>query len=154
MSTVLAIFIGGKEIISGNLTIGHIVEFILYITKLTWPVASLGWITSLVQRAAASQERINEFLKTEPTIKSEVVKKTTIKGDIEFDKVDFKYQNSGIQALKNVSMKIKAGETIGIIGRTGSGKSTLAAMIARFYDPESGRILGDGNDLKKIDLHN
>ena len=154
LSTIFTIYIGGLQEINGEITVGNIPEFVIYINMLTWPFAATGWVTSLVQRAAASQKRINEFLKTEPTIKSEVVKKTTIKGDIEFDKVDFKYQNSGIQALKNVSMKIKAGETIGIIGRTGSGKSTLAAMIARFYDPDSGIIRVDGNDLKKIDLHN
>jgi ATP-binding cassette subfamily B protein len=154
LSTIFTIYIGGLQEINGEITVGNIPEFVIYINMLTWPFAATGWVTSLVQRAAASQKRINEFLKTEPTIQSKIVKKVPIRGDIEFRNVDFKYENSGIQALKNVSFKIKAGQTIGIIGRTGSGKSTLAAMIARFYDPASGSISVDGSDLRHIDLYN
>jgi len=154
LSTIFTIYIGGLQEINGEITVGNIPEFVIYINMLTWPFAATGWVTSLVQRAAASQKRINEFLKTEPTIQSTIVKKVPIKGNIEFNRVDFKYENSGIQALKNVSLKIKAGQTIGIIGRTGSGKSTLAAMIARFYDPDSGSISVDGSDLRHIDLFN
>jgi ATP-binding cassette subfamily B protein len=154
LSTIFTIYIGGLQEINGEITVGNIPEFVIYINMLTWPFAATGWVTSLVQRAAASQKRINEFLKTEPSIKSNKIDKKEIRGDIQFKNVDFKYENSGIQALKNVSIKIKAGQTIGIIGRTGSGKSTLAAMIARFYDPDAGVILIDNEDLKKIDLHN
>lgn len=154
LSTIFTIYIGGLQEINGEITVGNIPEFVIYINMLTWPFAATGWVTSLVQRAAASQKRINEFLKTEPSIKSNKIDKKEIRGDIQFENVDFKYENSGIQALKNVSIKIKAGQTIGIIGRTGSGKSTLAAMIARFYDPDAGVIRIDNEDLKKIDLHN
>lgn len=154
LSTIFTIYIGSLQEINGEITVGNIPEFVIYINMLTWPFAATGWVTSLVQRAAASQKRINEFLKTEPSIISSREEKVDIKGNIQFYNVDFKYENSGIQALKDVSLSIKAGETIGIIGRTGSGKSTLAAMIARFYDPDSGFIQIDGNDLSIIDLYN
>ena len=154
LSTIFTIYIGGLQEINGEISVGNIPEFVIYINMLTWPFAATGWVTSLVQRAAASQKRINEFLKTEPSIQNPVEDEIPIKGDITFNNVDFKYENSGIQALKNVSISIKAGEKIGIIGRTGSGKSTLAAMIARFYDPDKGEILIDGQNLKEIDLYN
>jgi len=154
LSTIFTIYIGSLQEISGEITVGNIPEFVIYINMLTWPFAATGWVTSLVQRAAASQKRINEFLNTEPEVLNAREEKVSIKGDIDFENVDFTYENSGIQALKNVSISIKAGETIGIIGRTGSGKSTLAAMIARFYDPDKGKILIDGQILTDIDLYN
>ncbi len=154
LSTIFTIYIGSLQEINGEISVGNIPEFVIYINMLTWPFAATGWVTSLVQRAAASQKRINEFLNTEPEIINPKEENISIKGDITFSNVDFKYENSGIQALKNISITIKAGETIGIIGRTGSGKSTLAAMIARFYDPDTGKVLIDGQDLKDIDLYN
>jgi ATP-binding cassette subfamily B protein len=154
LSTIFTIYVGGMQEIKGEITVGNIPEFVIYINMLTWPFAATGWVTSLVQRAAASQKRINEFLNTEPTIKNPIIDPVEIKGNIEFKNINFTYKNSGIQALKDVNLSIKAGETIGIIGRTGSGKSTLAAMIARFFDPDSGSILIDGKDLRDIDLHN
>ena len=154
LSTIFTIYVGGMQEIKGEITVGNIPEFVIYINMLTWPFAATGWVTSLIQRAAASQKRINEFLKTEPTIKNPIIDPIEIKGDIEFKNISFTYKNSGIQALKDVNLSIKAGETIGIIGRTGSGKSTLAAMIARFFDPDSGTIEIDGKDLRDIDLHN
>ncbi len=154
LSTIFTIYIGGLQEIKGEISVGNIPEFVIYINMLTWPFAATGWVTSLIQRAAASQKRINEFLKTEPQVKNPITEEIEIKGNIEFDNISFTYENSGIQALKNVNLRIKAGETIGIIGRTGSGKSTLAAMIARFFDPDHGEIRIDGRDLKTIDLNN
>lgn len=154
LSTIFTIYIGGLQEINGEISVGNIPEFVIYINMLTWPFAATGWVTSLVQRAAASQKRINEFLNTEPRILNAKEDPIDIKGDITFKNVSFKYENSGIEALKNISLSIKAGETVGIIGRTGSGKSTLAAMIARFYDPDKGSITIDGNPLTKIDLNN
>lgn len=154
LSTIFTIYIGGLQEIKGEISVGNIPEFVIYINMLTWPFAATGWVTSLIQRAAASQKRINEFLKTEPQIKNPITEEIEIKGNIEFDNISFTYENSGIQALKNVNLSIKAGETIGIIGRTGSGKSTLAAMIARFFDPDEGEIKIDGRDLRTLDLNN
>lgn len=152
LSVLLTIFVGGAQVIEGSLTIGNIAEFIMYVSMLTWPVASLGWVTSLIQRAAASQKRINEFLK----IKSDIVSKenltTPIRGEIIFEHVSFKYPDSGIQALNDVSFKVAPGESIAVIGTTGSGKSTIANIICRLYDITNGKVLIDGQPIKNYNV--
>ncbi len=153
LSTIFTIFIGGKLAIAGEISLGNIAEFVIYVNMLTWPVASLGWVTSLVQRAAASQERINEFLLAIPDIKNTGTSKEPIKGDIEFENVSFTYPNSNIVALKNVSFKINAGESLAILGRTGSGKSTIASLLVRLYDVDKGEIIIDGKNIKDIDIN-
>lgn len=153
ISTLLTIYIGGQEVINGTITAGNIAEFIIYVNMLTWPVTSVGWVTSLVQRASASQKRINEFVQLVPEIKVENNQsKIDIKGDIEFKNVTFHYPDTGIKALKNVSFKISAGQTMAIIGRTGSGKSTIANLLFRMYDIDEGELLVDGINIKKHQL--
>jgi ATP-binding cassette subfamily B multidrug efflux pump len=152
LSTLFTLYIGGMQAINGKITYGNIAEFIVYVNRLTWPIASLGWVTSLIQRAAASQTRINEFLHTQPEIISKSEETEVIKGDIEFKNVRFVYPDSGIQALKNVSFKIPVGTSIAIIGRTGSGKSTIANLICRLYDVTEGEILIDHKNIKNISL--
>ena len=152
LSNVITIYIGGIEVMKGNITSGNIAEFIVYLNLLTFPVISLGWVTSLIQRAAASQKRINEFLQTEPEIKSPNVGKQAIKGFIEFRNVSFIYPDTGIQALKNVSFTIAPGELVAIIGRTGSGKSTIANLIMRMYDCTNGELLIDGQGVTSLNL--
>ncbi len=154
ISNVIIIYVGGVEVMKGNVTPGNIAEFIVYLSQLMFPVISLGWVTSLVQRAAASQKRINEFLKTEPDIKSPNNEKHQIKGEITFQNVSFTYPDTGIQALKNVSFTAKPGEMVAIIGRTGSGKSTIANLIMRMYDCDSGEIAIDGQALTRQNLDN
>jgi len=152
LSTLFTLYIGGMQAINGKITYGNIAEFIVYVNRLTWPIASLGWVTSLIQRAAASQTRINEFLHTQPEIISKSEETEVIKGDIEFKNVRFVYPDSGIQALKNVSFKIPVGTSIAIIGRTGSGKSTISNLICRLYDVTEGEILIDHKNIKNISL--
>ncbi|MCO5234134.1 MAG: ABC transporter ATP-binding protein/permease [Chitinophagales bacterium] len=152
ISTLLAIYIGGNEVARGRFTAGNIAEFVVYINMLTWPVASLGWAVSLVQRAAASQKRINEFLQVTPDIVSGdkyIINKIE---SIRFDNVSFVYPDTGIVALKNISFEIKAGEKIAIVGKTGSGKSTIAELLVRNYDPLSGQIYINNLPLKEIQL--
>lgn len=152
LSTVLVVYIGGNQVINGTASFGNIAEFIIYVNLLTWPVASLGWITSIIQRAAASQKRINEFLKIKPGITSGKAIKKEIKGGVTFKSVSFVYPDTGIKALTDVSFSLKHGESLAIIGTTGSGKSTIANLICRMYDPTSGIILIDDTDLKDLDL--
>ena len=154
VSNILVIYIGGKQYINGEIeSVGVIAEFILYVNMLTWPVAIVGWLTSIVQRAEASQKRINEFLKETPEIKNSIGSDTTpIKGKIEFKDVSFTYEDTEITALKNLSFTVNEGETVAIIGKTGSGKSTILDLIARLYDVTSGEILVDDIPLKKHDL--
>ncbi len=152
LSNVINIYVGGIEVMKGNITAGNIAEFIVYLNLLTFPVISLGWVTSLVQRAAASQKRINEFLHQQPEIISPNVPKKVINGQIEFNTVSFIYPDTGIQALKNVSFTAKPGEMVAIIGRTGSGKSTIANLIMRMYDCTGGDILIDGQAVKQLNL--
>lgn len=151
LSTILAVYIGGQEVIAGNISLGNIAEFIIYVNILTWPVTSLGWITSLVQRAAASQSRINEFLDIQSDI-TNGTEKITIKGELTFENVSLTYPESDNKALKNINFKIKQGETIAILGKTGSGKSTLANLVSRMMDPTEGQLLIDGVPLKNMDL--
>ncbi len=152
VSTIMTIFIGGRLAMEGKISMGNIAEFVIYVNMLTWPVASLGWVTSLVQRAAASQQRINEFMDTKASIVNSTNEKMEIHGNIEFKNVSFTYPDSGIKALQNISLNIKAGESVAILGRTGSGKSSLAGLVSRLYDTDSGSILIDERDIRTLNL--
>jgi ATP-binding cassette subfamily B protein len=152
LSVILTIYIGGNKVINGQITYGNIAEFVIYVNMLTWPVTALGWITSIIQMAAASQKRINEFLKEKNNIVSEENLALELKGDIHFKNVSFTYADSGIKALKNVSFEVKAGETIAIIGTTGSGKTTIANLIGRMFDATSGEIEIDARGIKTYNL--
>ena len=155
ISNLLIISIGGFMYINGSITnIGVIAKFILYINMLVWPVASLGWVSSLVQEAEASQKRINEFLKIEPDIKNETSTKMQFEGEITFKNVSLIYEDTNIKALDNISFEVKKGETLAIIGRTGSGKSTILSLISRLHDPTSGDVIIDGIALPKANLEN
>ena len=147
ISNILIIYVGGKEIINGNLTAGNITEFILYVSMLTWPVMALGWTTSQIQRAASSQQRINEFLDQKTTLVSQKNIVQPLNGAITFKNVGFVYPDSGIQALENFDLEVKQGESVAILGTTGSGKSTLAHLLCRLYDPTEGEIRIDGIPL-------
>ncbi|MBR9997819.1 MAG: ABC transporter ATP-binding protein [Cyclobacteriaceae bacterium] len=152
LSTIITIFVGGAEVIRGTLSFGNIAEFIIYINMLTWPVTSLGWITSIIQRAAASQKRINEFLLEKNTILSKENVREEISGEIVFENVSFVYPDTGIQALKDVSFTVKPGETLAVIGSTGSGKSTIANLLCRLFDVSSGNIHIDQYDIRAYDV--
>ena len=154
ISNIFVIYIGGQQYINGEIaSVGVIAEFVLYVNMLTWPVAIVGWLTSIIQRAEASQKRINEFLKVIPEIKNEVSQDTPIAGKIEFKNVSFTYDDTNITALKNISFTIEEGQTVAILGKTGSGKSTILDLIARLYDVDSGKILIDNVPLKKLNLN-
>jgi len=153
LSTLLTVYIGGKQAIAGKITSGNIAEFIIYINMLTWPFTAIGWVTSIIQRAAASQRRINEFLFLKPEIESPTNEYAEIKGEIVFDKVNFIYPDSGTHALKNVSFRVEPGKSLAVIGRTGSGKSTIAALICRLYDVTDGRIMIDEKNIGEINLY-
>jgi len=152
ISVIATVWYGGHLVIDKTIEPGNITEFILYVYKLTWPFASLGWVTSLIQRASASQTRINEFLKTKPSIENTPEIKQKIDGEIEFKNVSFTYTDSKIEALKNLNLKIEKGKTLGVKGQIGSGKSTLANLVTRLYDVTSGEILIDKHPIKKYDL--
>lgn len=152
LSIIITVYVGALEVFDGNLTIGNIAEFLIYVYLLTWPVTALGWITSIVQRASASQKRINEFLKEKSDINSSEKIRINLKGKIEFKNVFYKYLETNIQGMDNVSFTINPGESLGIIGSTGSGKSTVANSILRLFDIDKGKILFDGNDIKKLDI--
>ena len=154
MSTLLTIYVGGVLVSKGEITTGNIAEFVIYINYLTWPITSIGWIASIIQQAEASQKRINEILEIKPEIQNTLEDPIDLNGDIEFENVSFTYPDTGIQALKNVSFKIKKGEKLAILGRTASGKSTIADLLLRFYDVTEGRILVDGKDIRSMDLYN
>ena len=151
-SNLIVIFVGGNQYIKGVIEIGVLAEFIIYVNMLTWPVAVVGWITSIVQQAEASQKRINEFLKEDPEIESGKGVKKKIIGDLEFKNVSLKYPETGIKALSNINLSIPSGTTLGIIGNIGSGKTTLLDTILRLYDPTEGKIILDGHDLKEFKL--
>ena len=153
LSTILTIYIGGEQVLDGSITAGNIAEFIVYVNQLTFPVTMLGWVTTLIQRASASQKRINEFLELQSDIQSGDAPAREVSGNIKFDHVNFTYKDTGIKALQDVSFDIKAGQFVAIIGRTGSGKSTLANLMMRMYDTDSGQISVDGTSLKKINLN-
>ncbi len=153
ISNTLVIYVGGMQYINGEINnIGIIAEFIMYVNMLTWPVAVVGWVTSIVQQAEVSQNRINEFLQEKPSVKNLVNKNTPINGSIVFDNVSFTYEDTNIEALKNVSFKVDKGKSLAIMGKTGSGKSTIAALIARLYDSSSGHILIDQESIQQKNL--
>ena len=154
MSIILTVYVGGVEVINGAITPGNIAEFIIYVNLLTWPVTALGWVTSIIQRAAASQERINQFLKVKNDIVSEKDIIKPIKGKIQFKNVDFVYADSGIQALKNINFEINDGQSLAILGTTGSGKSTIANLLCRLFDISKGEILIDDLNIKDFNIEN
>lgn len=154
LSNILVIYVGGLRYIEGTISLGVIAEFIMYINMLTWPVAVVGWVTSIVQEAEASQIRINEFLKQEPEITNNTDEPSKIEGEIEFKDVSFTYDDTNIEALQHVSFKLKKGKTLGILGNTGSGKTTLISLIARLYDVKSGAVLIDGKPIEQLNLDN
>ena len=153
LSVLITVWYGGKLTIQGKIEPGNVTEFIFYVFRLTWPFASLGWVTSLIQRASASQERINEFLNTKPGITNSNKETYLIKGEIEFKNVNFRYPENNIEAIKNISFKLKAGQTLGITGKVGSGKSSILNLITRQYDVTSGEILIDHKNIKQHNLH-
>mgnify|MGYP005850209715 CR=1 FL=1 len=154
LSNIIVIYIGGMQYINGEIeSLGTIAKFIIYVNLLTWPVATVGWVTSVIQRAEASQKRINEFLKQEPEIKNMVTTHSDINGHIEFHNVTFTYPDTNIQALKDVSFEIKEGETLAILGKTGSGKSTILDLIGRLYDVQEGQITVDGIQIDQLNLN-
>lgn len=152
LSTILTVYIGAVKVMEGTLTAGIIVQFVFYVNNLTWPFASVGWVTSLVQKAEASQARINEFLKAQPDIKNPTHEDIRLDGHIKFDNVSFIYPDTGIEALKNISFEIKPGQTIAITGRTGSGKSTIANLLVRMFDVTSGSISINNKDIRTMNL--
>lgn len=152
LSNIITIYIGGIEVMKGTITAGNIAEFLVYLNQLTFPVMALGWVTSLIQRAAASQKRINEFLQQQPEIISPNVPGRVINGHIAFKNVSFIYPDTGIQALQHVSFTANPGELVAIIGRTGSGKSTIANLLMRMYDATGGEILIDEEPLTQLNL--
>jgi ATP-binding cassette subfamily B multidrug efflux pump len=153
-STIITVYVGGLQVVQGNITTGNIAEFVIYINMLTWPVTAIGWIASLTQQAAASQKRINEFLATKPTVENDHhLPATTFRGHIVFENVGFVYPDTGIRALENVSFEVLPGQKMAIVGRTGSGKTTIADLLLRMYDVTEGRILLDGKDLREHDLY-
>ena len=153
LSTILSIYLGGNMSFNNEISLGGIVAFIFFVNNLTWPFASIGWVTSLIQRAAASQQRINEFLDVEPEIKSNSDKKSfSFQNEVSFNEVSFTYKNTGVKALNKLSFTIKKGETFAIIGKTGSGKSTILALLLRQLDPNSGQVSYDSSDLTNMNL--
>ena len=152
-STLFTIYIGGLEAIAGKIQIGDIATFVIYVNMLTWPVASLGWVTSIVQRAAASQQRINEFLNEEPEILNPTNEPISIGGDLHFKNVSFIYPDTGITAINNLSFILKSGQTMGVIGKIGSGKSTVAELLCRIIDPTDGKITIGSDEISKVNLN-
>ncbi|MDN3672283.1 ABC transporter ATP-binding protein [Flavobacterium branchiarum] len=154
ISNLVVIYFGGVMYINGSIkSLGTIAEFILYVNMLTWPVASLGWVSSMVQEAEASQKRLNEFLKIEPEIKNNNPNHSTIEGTISFENVTYTYEDTNITALENVTFTVKKGETLAILGKTGSGKSTILSLITRLYDASQGQITIDGIEISKVNLN-
>jgi ATP-binding cassette, subfamily B, multidrug efflux pump len=153
LSTLLTIMIGGFYVINGSISIGVIGEFIMYLLLLTFPVSAIGWTASMIQRAATSQRRINEFLHTVPTIQNQAdAQQIILQGNIEFKHVDFIYPHTGIHAIKDFSLTINKGEKVAIIGKTGAGKSTIAQLMLRMYDPQNGKVCYDEINAKNIDI--
>ena len=152
VSNLMVIYIGGKQYIDGEIQIGVVAEFIIYVNMLTWPVAVVGWVTSIVQTAEASQERINEFLQEIPEIQGDDVAPSKVQGNISFQNVRLTYDDTNIEALKGVSFTVKAGETMAILGKTGSGKSSIVNLISRLYDATSGQISVDGIPITQLNL--
>lgn len=154
LSSAITVWVGAEKVIAGSLSVGNIAEFIIYVSMLTWPIISLGWVTSLIQRAAASQERINELLREQPEIKFPETDHKIGAANVEFNNVSYTYKHTGIKAIDGVSFKLKAGQKMGILGSTGSGKSTLVNLLPRLLDPDSGEISIDGVALKDFSMEN
>ena len=154
LSNILVIYIGGNQFISGKIELGILAEFIIYVNMLTWPVATVGWVTSIVQQAEASQARINQFLKEKINVINKNSELKTIEGVLEFNNVNFTYDETNIKALSNISFRLQMGKSLGVIGPVGCGKSTLLELIVRNYDPQSGKILIDNTDLKSHNKNN
>ncbi len=154
LSNILVIYIGGNQFISGKIELGILAEFIIYVNMLTWPVATVGWVTSIVQQAEASQARINQFLKEKINVINKNSELKTIEGVLEFKNVNFTYDETNIKALSNISFRLEMGKSLGVIGPVGCGKSTLLELIVRNYDPQSGKILIDNTDLKSHNKNN
>jgi len=152
-SNILVIYIGGRQFINGEIEFGVLAEFIMYVNMLTWPVATIGWVTSIIQEAEVSQKRINEFLKVAPEIQNQIAEATPILGNIEFKEVTFTYDDTNITALKNISFSLKSGETLAIVGKTGSGKTTILDLISRMYDTKQGVIEIDKIPVNKLNLN-
>lgn len=152
MSVILTVYMGGVQVLNGAISVGNIAEFIIYVNMLTWPVTSLGWVTSIIQRAAASQKRINEFLNEQSDITSVEERKDPVNGAIRFENVDFVYPDSGINALRGISFDVNPGESIAVIGATGSGKSTIANLICRMYDASTGMVKIDDRPISSFDI--
>ena len=152
ISNLIVIFVGGNKYIIGEIELGILAEFIIYVNMLTWPVATVGWVTSIVQQAEASQKRINEFLKQKTRIENLNKKQYEIFGDIKFEHVTYEYEETNIKALNNLSFEIKKGQSLGILGGVGTGKSTIAELIVRNFDPTIGKVFIDGKNLKKHNL--
>ena len=153
LSNLIVIYIGGKEFIDGNIEIGVIAEFIIYVNMLTWPVTLVGWVTSIVKQAEASQKRINEFLNSKTSLRNGTSRIGKIKNkDITFKNVDFKYDQTGIEIFKSFNLKIKSGKVLGVVGKVGSGKTSLVDLISRIYDPQKGDILIGNKNLKSIEI--
>jgi ATP-binding cassette subfamily B protein len=152
LSTLIAIYLGGLMVYDKTISLGGIVAFIFFVNNLTWPFASIGWVTSLIQRAAASQKRINEFLEQHPEVISTNDSSFEFGGKIEFSHVSFTYSNTGIQALKDIDFVVDRGETLAIIGKTGSGKSTILNLLMRQFDTTMGKILVDDKEIQSINL--
>ena len=153
LSNILVIYIGGNQFISGQIKeLGTIVEFLIYVNMLTWPVAVVGWVTSMVQQAEASQKRINEFLKEQPDILNYEFSNSPIVGKLEFKNLSFTYSDTNINALRNISFTVNQGETVAILGNTGSGKSTILELIGRLYDVENGQLIINNKNIKDLNL--
>ena len=153
ISNIIVIYIGGQQYINNEIQIGTIIEFMLYVNILTWPVAVVGWVTSMIQQAEASQLRINEFLQHQPEIQNHSITPITLQGKVDFKNVTFTYDDTNITALKKVTFCAEAGETVAILGKTGAGKSTIIELIARLYDAKEGSILMDGNSIETVNLN-
>ncbi len=151
-SNILVIYIGGIQYMNGEIELGLLAEFIIYVTMLTWPVATVGWVTSIVQQAEASQKRINEFLETQSTDLFDNIKKSDLDGDIIFKNISYTFKETNINALSNISFKVKRGEKIALMGDVGSGKTTILEMLAGVYKPNNGKIFINNNDIKNISL--
>ncbi|MGY6647441.1 ABC transporter ATP-binding protein [Wenyingzhuangia sp. IMCC45574] len=154
VSNVIVLYVGGMQYIHGKITIGVIAEFFMYTNMLTWPVAIVGWVTSIIQQAEASQKRINEFLQHEPEIKNPTKETTPITGTISFNKVSLTYDDTNITALKDISFDVKQGETLAILGKTGSGKSSILNLVARLYDASKGTVTIDGIAVNQHNVYN
>ncbi len=154
ISTLLTVYVGGIQVVKGNITPGNIAEFVIYVNMLTWPVTAIGWIASIIQQASASQKRINEFLQTKPSLVNKAQSDQSFKGHVRFDDVTLTYPDTGITALKNVSFELLPGQKMAIIGKTGAGKSTIADLLVRMYDVSEGAIYIDQKDIRDHDLAN